>query len=83
MRAASLIIASAASLIGLIFPFILAAHATGLNQSVLLVMMFGIAGAFVHGVGFQPKGAFFAALIAPIFTWPLILSSCALLVAMR
>lgn len=83
MRATSLIIASAASIIGLVFPFILAAQATGLNQSVLLVMMCGIAGAFIYGAGFQPKQPLLARLIAPALTWPVILGGCALLVAMR
>jgi predicted membrane protein len=83
MRAASLIIASAAGIVGLVFPFVLGRQATGENQTILLVMMIGIAGAFIHGAGFRPTGRWGVALISPILTWPLILGGGAALVALR
>jgi predicted membrane protein len=83
MRAASLIIAAAASLIGLIFPFWLGRQPTGLNQSVLLVMMAGIAGAFIYGTGFAPEQSLVRRLVGPAVTWPLMIGGFSVLIALR
>jgi predicted membrane protein len=72
MRAASLAFATAASLIGLIFPFWLARQATDLNQSVLLVLMAGIMGAFIYGAGFAPQNRTARCAISPAVTWPVL-----------
>ena len=66
-------------MIGLVFPFVLGTQATGLNQSLLLVMMLGIIGAFIYGVGFRPAQKWLRALISPALTWPVMLLSCATL----
>jgi predicted membrane protein len=82
-RGLSLCFAVTLSLVGLVFPFLLGANATGLNQSVLVVMMLGIAGAYLHGAGFRPKQAWLRWLMSPAVCWPVMLVSGALLVAMR
>ena len=83
MRGASLAMALIACVIGSVFPFLLGRHATGLNQSVLLVTMFGITGALIYGVGIRPERKWSAALIAPLTTWPVMLGGCAWLLLMR
>jgi predicted membrane protein len=83
VRAGSLCLAITASIIGLVFPYLLAARATGLNQSVLLVMIFGIAGAFIHGAGFTPSNRAVKLLISPYVTWVSILGPLGMLIAIR
>jgi predicted membrane protein len=75
MRAASSTLAGIASLIGLVFPFLLARSPTNLNQSLLLLLMEGIAGAFIFGAGFRPHSKLARAVIAPWATWPVMLGS--------
>jgi len=82
MRAASLGIAGVASVIGLVFPFWLARRATDLNQTILLVLMAGIVGAFVYGAGFRLAG-WARWMIAPAVTWPVLGASLGALLAMR
>lgn len=75
MRAVSLCLAAVASLIGLVFPFLLARQPTNLNQSILLFLMAGIAGAFIYGAGFQPQSRLARCLIGPWASWPILLGS--------
>lgn len=82
-RSISLCLAAALSLVGLIFPFILGAHPTGLNQSILMLMMLGIMSGFIHGAGFHPPQKWLRALLSPVFTWPLMILSGGLLLAIR
>jgi predicted membrane protein len=60
-------------LIGSIFPFILAKHPTGLNQSLCLVVMIGMTSAFIHGTGFQPRPRSLNWFASPAFAWPVTL----------
>jgi predicted membrane protein len=83
MRAASLSLAMGASVIGLVCPFLLARQPTGLNQTILLAMMAGIAGAFIYGAGFWPKAVWARFLISPALCWSLLLGSLGLLVWLR
>ncbi len=83
MRALSLVLAGAAAFIGLVLPFLLAAHATGLNQSILVLMMAGVAGGFVHGAGFRPERRWARAALSPWVTWPLIAGCLGGLLLMR
>jgi len=83
MRPASLIIAGFTSIVGLVFPFVLARLPTGLNQFLLLVMMAGIIGAFIYGAGFKPRQSILARLIGPAVTWPLMIGGFAILVTLR
>jgi predicted membrane protein len=82
-RGISLGFAVSLSLVGLVFPFLLGASANGLNQSVLMMMMLGIAGAFIHGAGFRPAQLWLRWLISPAVCWPVMLISAAALLAMR
>lgn len=82
-RSISLCLAVTLSLVGLVFPFLLGAHATGLNQSILMLMMLGIAGAFIHGAGFRPAQPWLRWLISPAVAWTVMLVSSGLLVSMR
>lgn len=54
-RGISLCLGVTAMIIGSIFPFALGLKATGLNQSILLIVMLGVTGAFIHGAGFTSK----------------------------
>ncbi len=83
MRVLSLLMAGVASIIGLVFPFLLARQATGLNQSILLVMMCGVAGAFVYGAGYRPVNLMLRRCTEPAVTWPVMLISLGALVALR
>jgi predicted membrane protein len=79
----SLSAASVLSVVGLVFPFMLGRVPTGFNQSVLMLMMLGIAGAFFYGAGFSPEQKWLRAVMAPVFTWPLMALSFGLLVWLR
>jgi predicted membrane protein len=83
LRSASLVFAAITSIIGLVFPYILARQPTGLNQSILLLMMAGISGAFIHGVGFRPRGKWLNYMISPITTWPVLALTTGSLLALR
>ncbi len=83
MRAASLFIAAMASMIGLVAPFLLARQATGLNQTILLVMMAGVIGAFIYGAGFQPANRALRLAMRPALTWPLTIGALVVLLALR
>ncbi len=83
LRAVSLGFAASASVLGLVFPFLLARQATGMNQMILLLMMAGIAGAFIYGAGFRPESRVLRLCIAPAVTWTAMLASLGALVAMR
>lgn len=83
MRLVSLFLAGASSIIGLVFPFLLAVRATGQNQTIFLVMMIGVSGAFIYGVGFQPSGKYSRMSISPSVTWPVILVSLGILIGIR
>jgi predicted membrane protein len=82
-RVLSLAASSLLSLVGMIFPFVLGRVPTALNQSLLLLMMAGVAGGFIYGAGFQPAQTWLRTIIAPAFTWPLMGLSFSLLVWLR
>ena len=69
--------------IGLVFPFLLARHATALNQTILLAMMAGVAGAFIYGVGFRMENRWLELFTRPVFTWPLLVAGAVGLVLLR
>jgi len=83
IRGISLTAAGLLSLVGLVFPFMLGRVPTALNQSLLMLMMVGVAGGFVHGAGFQPAQNWLRTLIGPAFTWPLMALSFGLLIWLR
>jgi predicted membrane protein len=83
LRSGSLIFAAIASVIGLVFPFALALHATALNQSILLVMMAATSGAFIYGVGFQARTRWVNAFTSPFITWPVLALTTGSLLVLR
>jgi predicted membrane protein len=83
LRGISLGAAAIAACIGLVFPYLLARHATALNQTILLGMMAGISGAFIYGVGFRMENKWFEFLTRPLFTWPLLAVGAAALVLLQ
>jgi predicted membrane protein len=82
-RGISLVLAGIAAIIGLIFPFLAATRPTALNQSVILIMLLGISGAFIHGVGFRIQNKWMASVTHPAFTWPLITAGAVWLFLLR
>jgi len=83
LRGISLALAGAAAIIGLVFPFLAATQATALNQSIILVMLLGISGAFAYGVGFRVQNKWLATFTHPAFTWPLITAGALSLALLR
>jgi predicted membrane protein len=83
LRGISLGGAAIAAGIGLVFPFLLARHATALNQTILLGMMASVSGAFIYGVGFRVENKWLEFLTRPVFTWPLLVAGAAGLVLLR
>jgi predicted membrane protein len=83
LRGVSLVFGGIASMLGLVFPYALARQATTLNQSIILVMMAAISGAFIYGVGFQPQAKWVSHFISPILTWPVLALTTASLLALR
>jgi len=83
LRAASLVFAAISSVIGLIFPYSLAVHPTGLNQSIILVMMAATSGAFIYGVGFQIHTKWLNDLVSPFITWPVLAITAGSLFVLR
>lgn len=79
----SCLLAAVASVIGLVFPFVLARQATGLNQSILLALMAAVAGAFIYGAGFTSKSPWLRLMISLFVTWPPLLAGLLLLFVLR
>lgn len=82
-RVVSLLLGMAVMLVSSIFPFVLAKHATGLNQSIFLMVMIGMTGAFIHGTGFQPRLRIWRWLASPIFAWPLMIFGFGAMAALK
>ena len=55
VRAVSFIVALAASVIFMLFPFLLRHVPPNRVHAALPIVLFGLAGAFVHGVGYSPR----------------------------
>jgi predicted membrane protein len=83
LRGISLALAGIAAIIGLVFPFLAATQATAMNQSIILIMLLGISGAFVYGVGFRIQNKFLASITSPAVTWPLITAGAVCLFLLR
>ncbi len=70
-RLVSLGLASAISLLILTAPFLLAARMTPVVHAVLPLALLGVAGCFVHGVGYRPDRMALRVLFSPLLAWPL------------
>lgn len=72
-RAISLVLAGAISLVVLLYPYAFGRAMTPLTHSLLPVMLLGVAGGFVHGLGFVPSSRLVRWLFAPASAWGLML----------
>lgn len=81
LRAASLATTAVASLLMMLFPFLLR-HVPGTRLHMALPIIFlGIAGAFVHGIGYQPANAWLRVLFGPVCAWVLMIGGAAILLS--
>jgi predicted membrane protein len=79
VRAVSFIVALAASMTLMLFPFLLRYVTQSRIHVALPVMLFGLAGLFVHGVGYRPDNKLLRILFAPVCAWLLIAGGAFLL----
>jgi predicted membrane protein len=80
VRAASTLAAVTASLTLMLFPFLLHHVPAARLHSALPILMFGVAGAFVYGIGYTPDNKLFRMLFGPICAWSMMIFGAALLV---
>jgi predicted membrane protein len=79
IRTASAVAAMTASLTLMLFPFLLRNVPAVPLHSALPILMFGVAGAFVYGIGYTPDNKLFRMLFGPICAWSMIIAGAALL----
>lgn len=71
----SLLLASGVSVLILVYPhWLITADGTS-QHGLLMILLFSISIAFVHGVGFTPKHHFWRFVLSPCLSWPPILWS--------
>jgi cyd operon protein YbgE len=68
-RSLSFVTATVLTLVVIAFPRAIATSITDVNHGVLAVLMWGIAGGFVHGVGYIPVHRTWRVLLGPIVGW--------------
>lgn len=68
-RVFSLVIAISLSLTLLFAAPLFADKIQGTGRGILMLGLIGIAGGFVHGVGFEPRNIFFKVLFNPWVSW--------------
>lgn len=78
-RALSLLLASPLALLLLIHPAAMLDVQGQYSHSLLMLVMLGVAGGFVHGVGFDPYQRLWRWLFGPLLAWPLLLMGYGLL----
>ena len=78
-RALSLLLASPLALLLLIHPAAILDAQGHYSHNLLMLVMLGVAGGFVHGVGFDPHQRLWRWLFGPLLAWSLLLLGYALL----
>ncbi|MBX9710204.1 MAG: cyd operon YbgE family protein [Xanthobacteraceae bacterium] len=73
MRYVSFAIGLVASVMLMLFPFLLHQVSSSRLHTGLPILMLGVAGTFVHGVGYVPDNKFLRILFGPFCSWTLIL----------
>jgi len=68
-RALSLLMAVPLSLVLLIHPGSMLDANGHYSHSVLMLIMWGVAGGFVHGVGFEPRALVWRVVFHPLLSW--------------
>ena len=81
LRTASFAAALIGSLALMLFPFLLRQVPAARLHSALPIMMFGLAGAFVHGIGYAPNNKSLRVLFGPACAWALIIGGALLMLA--
>jgi predicted membrane protein len=82
-RAISLFLGVIVMIVGSVFPFVLAKHATGVNQSIFLTVLVGMTGALIHGTGFIPRPRILQWFASPAFAWPVTIASLGAMAYLR
>jgi len=82
-RALSLTVATGLSLALVIYPYALGNNMDWVTRTALPLLLFGISGAFVHGIGYEPDNRFLRALFSAPVAWLLIALGIALLLMRR
>ncbi len=70
-RALSLLMAVPLSLVLLIHPASMLDASGHYSHSLLMLIMWGVAGGFVHGVGFEPRALAWRVVFHPLLAWGL------------
>jgi cyd operon protein YbgE len=68
-RALSLLMAVPLSLVLLIHPASMLDAQGHYSHSLLMLVMWGVAGGFVHGVGFEPRALAWRVVFHPLLAW--------------
>ena len=71
-RVLSLLLASPLALLLLIHPAAFLDDQGRYSHSLLMLVMLGISGGFIHGVGFDPLHRLWRLLFGPVCAWPLL-----------
>ncbi|KWV59306.1 hypothetical protein AS156_32085 [Bradyrhizobium macuxiense] len=79
LRGASFAVALAASLALMLCPFLLRHVPQERLHTALPVLMLGVAGAFVHGIGYRPDSPLLRILFGPACAWTLMLAGALLM----
>lgn len=72
-RALSLLLATPLALLLLIHPAAMLDAEGRYSHSLLMLVMGGVAGGFVHGVGFTPYSRVWRLAFGPLLAWPLLI----------
>lgn len=72
VRGISLLAALAISAVLMLYPYALGTEMTAMTHIALPFLLFGVSGAFVHGLGFKPDSRALRAVFSPLAAWPLI-----------
>jgi len=70
-RALSLLMAVPLSLVLLVHPASMLDANGHYSHSLLMLVMWGVAGGFVHGVGFEPRALAWRVVFHPLLAWAL------------
>ncbi len=81
IQTVSFAVALLASLALMTFPFLLRQVPAMRLHSALPLMLLGVAGAFVHGVGFSPDSRLLRVLFGPACAWTLMVGGALLMLA--
>ena len=82
-RALSLTTAAVLSLALMIYPYALGHTMDQVTRTALPLLLFGVSGAFVHGIGYEPDNRFLRTLFGAPVAWMLIALGIALLLIRR